>query len=175
MPDFISNFLKSFQGLTNWVLPDIFKVVIIIFLSYALKNLLDISSDKLFEKTGNRRLLTIKQISHSVSGAIIGTIALIMILHQLGFDTTPLLAGASLLGVAFGLGLQHTAKDLISGFFILFEDQFVVGDIVNIDNVTGKVEKVTLRCTFIKDLEGNLHIISNGMIEKITVLKDKKG
>ena len=172
MPDFIN----TFQSLTNWVLPDVFKVFLIILLSFLLKNGLDIAIDKFVEKAGhNRRLLNIKQITHSSSNTIISIIALIMILHQLGFDTTPLVAGASVLGVAFGLGLQHPMKDLINGFYILFEDQYVVGDQVKIGDTIGKVEKITLRSTTIKDLEGNLHIISNGAIEKVTVLKDKKG
>jgi len=171
----ITNFLSFIPGLVTWFVSDFFKVVLIIFLSFFLKNSMDVAADKLVEKTGNnRRLITIRQIMHSVSSGIIITIALIMILHHLGLDTTPILAGASLLGVAFGLGFQHTAKDFINGFFILFEDQFIVGDKVKIENFTGTVEKVTLRSTTIRDSEGNLHIISNGAIEKITVLKDKK-
>lgn len=161
-----------FQDLVGWLLPEIFKIFLIIVLSFLLKNGIDLAIDKFIEKAGqNRRLLNIRQITHSVSSMVISTIAIIMILHQLGFDTSPLLAGASVLGVAFGLGLQHPMKDLIAGFFILFEDQYVIGDKVKIEDTTGIVEKITLRSTTIKDIDGNLHIISNGSINKITVLK----
>lgn len=163
-----------FQNLASWLLPEIFKIFLIVVLSFLLKNGIDIAIDKFVEKAGqNRKLLNIRQITHSLSSTIISTIAIIMILHQLGFDTSPLLAGASVLGVAFGLGLQHPMKDLITGFFILFEDQYVVGDKVKIEDTTGVVEKITLRSTMIKDIEGNLHIVSNGSINKITVLKNK--
>ena len=160
------------QNLVGWVFPEIVKIFLIIVLSFLLKNGIDVAVDKFVEKAGkNRKLLNIRQITHSISSTIISTIAIIMILHQLGFDTTPLLAGASVVGVSFGLGLQHPMKDLINGFFILFEDNFVVGDKVKIEDVSGTVEKISLRNTNIRDLEGNLHVISNGSIEKITVLK----
>ena len=156
----------------SWLFPEIFKIFLIIVLSFLLKNGIDIAIDKFVEKAGkNRKLLNIKQITHSLSSIIISTLAIIMILHQLGFDTSPLLAGASVIGVAFGLGLQHPMKDLITGFFILFEDQYVVGDKVKIEDTSGIVEKITLRTTSIKDLDGNLHIFSNGSIDKVTVLK----
>ena len=165
-----------FQDLASWLLPEIFKILLIVILSFLLKNGIDIAFDKFVEKSGqNRKLLNIRQITHSLSSMIISTIAIIMILHQLGFDTSPLLAGASVLGVAFGLGLQHPMKDIISGFYILFEDQYVVGDKVKIGDTTGRVEKITLRSTMIKDVDGNVHIISNGSIDKITVLKSKEG
>lgn len=161
-----------FQDLVGWLLPEIFKIFLIIVLSFLLKNGIDLAIDKFIEKAGqNRRLLNIRQITHSMSSMVISTIAIIMILHQLGFDTSPLLAGASVLGVAFGLGLQHPMRDLIAGFFILFEDQYVIGDKVKIEDTTGIVEKITLRSTTIKDADSNLHIISNGSINKITVLK----
>lgn len=161
-----------FQNLVSWLFPEIFKIFLIVVLSFFLKNGIDIAFDKFVERAGeNRKLLNIKQITHSLSSCIISTIAIIMILHQLGFDTSPLLAGASVIGVAFGLGLQHPMKDLITGFFILFEDHYVVGDKVKIEDISGTVEKITLRTTAIKDTEGNLHVISNGIIDKITVLK----
>ncbi len=176
MDSFINTTGSFFNALFGWLLPDFLKVLLIIILSFLLKNSIDFACDKFVEKTGNnKRLLTIRQITHSISSSIITTIALIMILHQLGFDTTPLIAGAGVLGVSFGLGLQHPMKDLINGFFIILEDQFVVGDKVIIGDVSGIVEKVSLRSTTIKDNDGNLHILSNGNIEKITIVKNKKG
>ena len=153
------------------ILKELIKIAIIIVASFIIKSILNFTSDKFVEKTNNKRLVTIKQISHSVTSAIIFTIALIMILHQFGLDTTPLIAGASVIGASFGLGLQHTMKDLISGFFILYEDQFVVGDEINIQDLRGIVEKVSLRSTTIRAQNGDLHIIPNGEISKITILK----
>lgn len=71
-------------------------------------------------------------------------------------------------GVALGLGAQSIIKDMINGFFILFEDQFAVGDYINIDDKSGIVESIELRITKIRDFNGDLHIIPNGLITKIT-------
>ncbi|MFL0197927.1 mechanosensitive ion channel family protein [Clostridium sp. WILCCON 0269] len=71
-------------------------------------------------------------------------------------------------GVAVGLGAQSIIKDIINGFFILFEDQFVVGDYINVDDKGGIVESIELRITKIRDFNGDLHIIPNGLITKVT-------
>jgi small conductance mechanosensitive channel len=91
----------------------------------------------------------------------------VMMLSVLGVPTSPILAGAGILGLAGGLGAQSLVTDIISGFFILFENQYLVGDYVKLDAASGKVEAVSIRCTHIRDEQGRLHIIPNGQIKGV--------
>lgn len=127
--------------------------------------------DKLVRKSISRkRAETITQITHSTSKVIIITIAIMMILHELGFDIRPIIASAGILGLAVGLGAQSFMKDVLNGFFILFEDQFGVGDSVRIGDYSGIVEKMNLRTTTLRDSAGKVHIIPNGQINQVTVI-----
>ncbi len=91
----------------------------------------------------------------------------IMMLQTMGLPTTPILAGASILGLAGGLGAQSLVTDVVSGFFILFENQYLVGDIVQIGDSQGRVEAVSIRSTQIRDDLGRLHILPNGQIKNV--------
>lgn len=88
--------------------------------------------------------------------------------HLFNFDTGTLLASASVLGVALGFGSQSLVKDIIGGFFILFEDQFSVGDYVQTGQFSGIVEETGIRATHLRDWGGELHIIPNGSITAVT-------
>jgi len=107
------------------------------------------------------------------SGAtfIVWTIAAFMILGELGVSLGPLLAGAGVVGIAIGFGAQSLIKDFLSGFFILFEDQFAVGDIVDLDQgsgvATGVVEQVGLRSTRLRAVDGTVWHVPNGEILKV--------
>ena len=92
---------------------------------------------------------------------------------ELGGNTSIILAGASFLGLAVGLGAQSLVGDLVSGFFILFENQYLVGDIVQIGDASGRVEAIAIRHTQIRDENGQLHIVPNGQIK--TVVNCSKG
>ncbi len=87
-----------------------------------------------------------------------------LILGQLGFNVTALAAGIGVVGIALGFGAQTLVKDVINGMFILLEDQFGVGDIVEIAGVAGVVEDINPRRTVLRDLDGNVHIIPNSAI-----------
>jgi small conductance mechanosensitive channel len=91
-----------------------------------------------------------------------------LIFDAIGVDIKTVLAVTSVAGVAVGFGAQSLVKDVISGFFILFEDQFSVGDYVEIEGKTGIVEVLGLRITKIRDFSGDIHIIPNGTISKVT-------
>ncbi len=91
----------------------------------------------------------------------------IMMLGVLQIDTTPILAGAGILGLAVGLGSQSLITDVVSGFFILFENHYLVGDFVKIGDASGRVEAVSIRNTQIRDDQGRLHIIPNGQIKGV--------
>jgi small conductance mechanosensitive channel len=94
--------------------------------------------------------------------------ALIMVLREMDIDTTPLLAGAGVLGVAVGLGAQAFVGDIVAGFFILFENLLLVGDLVEVSGVRGKVEEIGVRITKIRDDAGVLHAIPNGEVRKVS-------
>lgn len=99
--------------------------------------------------------------------------SVLMMLRVFEVDTTPILAGAGVIGLAVGLGAQNFVTDLVSGFFILFENQYLVGDFVQIGYAVGKVEAINIRCTQIRDESGKLVYIPNGQIK--TVVNFSKG
>jgi small conductance mechanosensitive channel len=112
----------------------------------------------------------VKTLSSVINGAIkivvIG-IAVFMILSEMGIDIGPLLAGAGIVGVALGFGAQSIVKDFLSGLFIIFEDQYRVGDVVCLDETCGGVENITLRKTVLRDLDGKIYHIPNGEVRKV--------
>lgn len=91
----------------------------------------------------------------------------VIMLGVLGVDTRPILAGAGILGLAVGLGAQNLVTDVVSGFFILFENQYLVGDYVQIGEAIGTVEGVSVRLTQVRDGHGKLYIIPNGQIKSV--------
>lgn len=115
-----------------------------------------------------QRVHTIGVVLRHTTTAVIGTIALLLVLGRVGVNLGPLIAGAGVAGVALGFGAQNLVRDHLSGFFILLEDQFSVGDIIECLGVSGVVEKITLRTTVLRDLDGRQHIIPNGLMEVAT-------
>lgn len=91
-----------------------------------------------------------------------------MVLSEIGINTAPLIAGAGIIGLAFGFGGQHLIKDLISGFFIILENQYRIGDIACFEDTCGPVEKITLRTTILRDLDGVVDHIPNGEIKSVS-------
>jgi small-conductance mechanosensitive channel len=115
-----------------------------------------------------QRTRTLAKVLSSAGILVIWTIAAVYVLSEFGFDLGPLVAGLSLIGVAVGLGAQNLVKDVIAGFFILFEDQFGVGDVIEVNEVSsGRVEQLTLRVTGMRDLDGTMHYVSNGNISHV--------
>lgn len=102
-------------------------------------------------------------------------IALIMVLREIGVDPTPLLAGAGIAGLAIGFGAQNLVRDIISGFFILFENQYSIGDTIKIGEHQGKVEQMNLRLTQLIDTDGGIHIIPNSEIRTVVNLSKDWG
>lgn len=111
-----------------------------------------------------------KTIGSVLSNFITWGIALItvtMILNELGVEVGALIAGAGILGAAVGFGAQSLVRDLISGLFIVFEDQYGVGDVVDLGEVKGAIEQVGLRVTQVRDVEGTLWYVRNGEIGRV--------
>jgi moderate conductance mechanosensitive channel len=117
-----------------------------------------------------RRARTVVSVLRGLGRLIIVLAAGLMVLSELGIDTGPLLAGAGILGLALGLGAQTLVRDVIGGIFVLAEEQFHLGDVVRIGEITGTVERMTLRATYLRDLDGALHLIPNGEIRVISNL-----
>ncbi len=114
-----------------------------------------------------KRAYTLTHIVRDVARIMILFVGMTMILSEGGVDLKPLLAAAGLGGLAIGLGAQSLVKDLISGFFILWEDSIRVGDVVEVAGVSGLVEEVELRTIKLRDASGNLHVVPNGVIDKV--------
>lgn len=115
-----------------------------------------------------RRTKTLDKLVHNLVTYTVNFITILLILDQFGVKTGPLLAGAGVLGLAIGFGAQSLVKDVITGFFIIFEDQFAVGDVVQIDQFKGTVEEIGIRITRIKSWTGEVYIIPNGNIKQVT-------
>ncbi|MFD0698499.1 mechanosensitive ion channel family protein [Paenibacillus sp. GCM10027628] len=115
-----------------------------------------------------RRTNTIGKLIHNLISYSVNLICILLILGQVGVNLGPLLAGAGVLGLAIGFGAQSLVKDVITGFFIIFEDQFGVGDVIQIDQFKGTVEEIGIRVTRIKSWTGEVHIIPNGNIKQVT-------
>jgi moderate conductance mechanosensitive channel len=114
-----------------------------------------------------RRGKTISQLLRSVGRVVITVIALLLTFN-LFVNIGPILAGAGILGLAVSFGAQSLVKDVISGFFILFENQFAIGDVIEAVGKSGVVEKMTLRVVVLRDVEGAMHVIPNGEIKVVS-------
>lgn len=151
------------------------QIIIVLLLTKLVFHFGNIIIDKFFIKQKNtrfgfneRKADTLSALLKSILKYILYFIAALSILDAIGFPARTLLVGAGLGGVAIGFGAQSFVKDVITGFFILFEDQFSVGEYITIDDMSGVVETVGLRVTKLKDFNGDLHIIPNGSILKVT-------
>jgi len=123
----------------------------------------DYTVNSLREKRG----LTMAQLLRTVGGTTVLLVAFLLTLN-LFVEIGPLLAGAGIIGLAISFGAQSLVKDLISGFFILFDDQFVVGDVIEAAGKSGVVERMSLRVVVLRDLEGAMHVIPNGEIKVVS-------
>lgn len=115
-----------------------------------------------------RKAETLKELFKSLLRYSVYIISFIWIFETLGFDVKALIAVTGVAGVAIGFGAQSLVKDVISGIFVLLEDQFAVGDYITIDGFSGVVETIGIRVTKIRDFSGELHIIPNGTIARVT-------
>ncbi len=114
-----------------------------------------------------KRADTLTHVVREVARSFILVVGSMMILSELDIDLKPLLAAAGLSGLAIGFGAQSLVKDMISGFFILLENSVRVGDVVEVAGVGGLVEEVKLRTITLRDLSGSVHVIPNGIVDKV--------
>ncbi len=151
----------------------IFEIIIVFIISAVIIRIGRLLIKKFFEKQKkfkfkleDKRLDTMCTLLVSVFKYIIYIGAIIISLSDI-LDLKAVLAAAGVGGIAIGLGAQSLIKDTISGFFILLEDQFAVGDLITIDNMNGVVERIELRVTRLKNVNGDLYIIPNGEIKRV--------
>lgn len=149
------------------------RVIVIFFLSRILIEVCLLFLHEFFLHRGNQdsaeyqQRQTLVPVAASILRYLIYFMAVVMSLKEAGLDPTPLLAGAGVAGIAVGLGAQSFVGDLVAGFFILFENLFLVGDHIQVGEVEGRVEEIGVRTTKIRDEEGVLHVIPNGEVRKI--------
>lgn len=150
-----------------------------IFIIYIIARLLQKAGSKVIDRyfkkkaegtpaTEERKAHTLQPLFKQIWRYLVSFIALLIILGQLGVELTPLLATAGVAGIAIGFGAQRLVRDFITGFLLLLEDQYAIGDFITVSNYIGVVEEVGLRVTKLRDFNGDLHIIPNGNIENVT-------
>ena len=173
LQQFIFNFIQ--QNLT-----DIIWIVILFFfgriiLKLMVKRLIKMADDGDDDHTSQKekRAETLGHIIIATGNIVIYGIILLMVLSLFGVDIRPILAGAGVIGLAIGFGAQTLVKDFVSGLFILIENQYGIGDKVKIGSFEGKVIKITMRSTVLKDEEGKLYYMSNGSISNVTNLSQQ--
>lgn len=114
-----------------------------------------------------KRATTLTAIARKTISIVIWVVAIIMALREAGFDVTPILAGAGVAGVAVGFGAQNLVRDVISGAFLLLEDQIRVNDVAVINGTGGLVEQINLRTTVLRGLDGTVYVFPNGTINTL--------
>ena len=162
--------------LTESILQKAGKIVFLVLGYFLLKifisksiNLLFLSIEKKSLFLQKQRLKTLKSLLKNIAQTILFFIIVVLIIQEFGFNITPFITGAGILGLAFSFGAQTLIKDLIAGFFIILENQYNVGDKVQLNTEKGTVHKITLRSTVLKDEKGNLIYLPNSEIKKIIV------
>ena len=113
------------------------------------------------------RILALGSLARSATTLVVFAIALLMIFGELGFQITSIIAGTSIVAVTIAFGLQNVVKDLVSGVFMLVEDQLGVGDYVDLEKASGTVEAIGLRITSLRDDNGNVWYVRNGEVVRV--------
>jgi len=169
------------QPIAPWVLHHGIKMIAIVFIAYLLLRFIDMVIEKsirkmvipqyfLSKEAEKKREDTLIKIFSVSTSVLIWMIALLMLLQEIGIAIGPLLAAAGIAGLAFGFGGQYLIRDLISGLFIILENQYRLGDIVCFDKACGVVEDISLRMTTLRDLDGTVHHIPHGEIKTVSNL-----
>jgi small-conductance mechanosensitive channel len=162
------------RTITTWSFQHGLKVLVIALLAYALVRTTTLLVRRFEHQVSQgttldaleraKRARTLGSLVQKVSTIAISSIAILMILKELAIDITPVLTGAGIAGLAVGFGAQTVVRDVISGFFLILEDQVRVGDVAAINGTGGLVEQINLRTIVLRDEEGAVHVFPNGAI-----------
>ncbi|MEL1242033.1 mechanosensitive ion channel family protein [Flavobacterium flavipallidum] len=175
---------KYSELLIPWLLTSGIKIIFIISIAFFLNKILirfiekavriAVRPDKYSSKEAEeKRENTLIQIFATSSKIAILCISSLMVLEEFGIEIGPILAAAGIVGLAFGFGGQYLIRDIISGLFIILENQYRVGDIVNLDLASGKVEQISLRKTTLRDIDGTVHHIPHGEVKRVSNLSNE--
>ncbi len=170
------DFTSYLQSVGRWFLTSGLQILLIVVIALVALHILKSVTRRAFATVSrgrddlefSKRTDTLNGITGNVVSIVVLVIAMMMVLREFGIDIGPVMAGAGVLGLAVGFGAQNLVQDVISGFYILLEDQIRVGDVVQIAGKGGLVERVSLRLTIIRDLAGNVHYVRNGKIDVVT-------
>ncbi len=182
MPDMVSRIFNAayLDYLISWLITSGIRIAVIAIGAYVLLKLLYVVIGRIENfvvKEGGeftsaleteKRVKTIGNLLRKASGVAVFAIALMMILKEVGMDIAPIIAGAGIVGLAVGFGAQNLVRDIISGFFIIMENQVRVGDVAVINGTGGLVEEINLRTIVLRDLEGTVHVFPNGTINTLS-------
>jgi moderate conductance mechanosensitive channel len=164
------------EDMMNFLRHDVPKIVLVLVASYLLTRLLrgiarksaDLQVGKLPAGVRVQQVRTVTTVITSVGIFVIFFVAALEILSLLGLNLGPMLASAGIAGLAIGFGAQTLVHDFINGFFILFENQYDIGDTVRIAGVKGTVERMSLRLTVLRDEDGTVHLVPNSAVQIVS-------
>jgi moderate conductance mechanosensitive channel len=167
---------RVFVRALDWLVGNGLGIAIILAMTFVALKVAGLLAGKLVAFLGrDKRDLEAQKRADTLSSVIrwvlrtgIMLLATVMLLGQLGVQIGPILAAAGVVGLAVGFGAQNVVQDVISGFFLLLEDQVRVGDVVQLNDKAGLVEKITLRMVILRDFSGSVHYIRNGKIDVVT-------
>lgn len=173
--------LSAVDSVYAWFLTHSIQIVIVVLGAFIVQYLLGKLVERVIRRVikgrpGQRkeaeakRENTLIQVVRGVSTIIVWLVALMMLLSEFGVAIGPLLAAAGVAGIAFGFGGQYLIRDLISGGFIILENQYRAGDVVCFDTTCGLVESITLRMTTLRDLDGTVHHVPHGEVKTVSNL-----
>ncbi len=168
------------EALAAWAVASGLRIGLILLMAWLVTHVMGLIAARLEAKLDDaatvdvmeraKRAQTVGKLLQNTVFVLVTLIATLMILREIGVDITPILTGAGIVGLAVGFGAQSLVKDVISGFFIILENQVRVGDVANIDGTAGAVERITLRTIILRDMAGTVHVIPNGGIQRLSNL-----
>jgi len=168
------DFAGYFKTISQWFMTSGLRIILIVILTFIALRVARFLSVRIFTLKKERdlefqkRADTLSAVIRYVLVVGILIVAAMTVMGELGIEIGPILAAAGIVGLAVGFGAQNLVQDVISGFFILLENQIRVGDVVGIADKGGVVERMTLRMVVLRDLAGNVHYVRNGQIQVVT-------
>jgi small conductance mechanosensitive channel len=166
------------EKLIPWILTHGIRILLVVAAAYALNYVIRRVVAKIVrvsvtvdhhqtEAAEKKREDTLIQIFSWGIRVVLSMMVIMIIMHEIGLPIGPMLAGAGILGIAVGFGGQYLIRDFFTGFFMILENQYRIGDAVSLDQTTGVVENISLRMTTLRDLDGTLHHVPHGDIKRV--------
>ena len=173
--------LKWSEDIVPWLLTHGIKILLIGIGSWLLNIIISriitkavrvavVADSSMSSEAEKKREDTLIRIFTGATRIVILVMAILMILPEVGIEIGPILAGAGIVGLAVGFGGQYLIRDIITGLFIILENQYRIGDVINVDTTGGLVEDISLRKTTLRDLDGTVHHIPHGEIKRVSNL-----